>query len=204
MSRNTQELANIVKVAQDATKDLEEAHLRDIAFDKVLSHLLESEAPRPSNAVQVATSEPAAELRGQNPAPADDVFGDQQQRADAVAHYFKISPDEADTIFDLTEPEPSLVIRTGQLSKQKAKATKEIVWLVTGVRTALGEETSTEDIRKTAENYGKLDGPNFMKVLTGMQEIAVLGKRDSANRVVRMKVLGAEQAQEFARELLSR
>lgn len=203
MSRNTQELANIIKAAQDATKDVEEAHLRDIAFDKVLSHLLEVELPRPSLEKQGSADVSTAGLGEHSSTPADATLADVQQRADAVAHYFKISPDQVDEIFDLTDSEPSLAIRSTQLAQQKSKATKEIVLLLTGVRTALGEDTTTEHIRQMAEDYSKLDGPNFMKALTGMPGIAVLGKRNSTNRVVRMKVRGAEEAQEFAQALLA-
>lgn len=203
MSPNAKELANIVKVAQDATMDLTEAHLREIAFDKVLSHLLETELPRQPAVNDTSVSAETSRHREPIAAPADRVLGDVQQRADAVAHYFQVSPDEVDEIFDLTESEPSLIIRTSQLSQQRSKATKEIVLLLTGVRTALGEETNTEHIRQVAEDYSKLDSPNFMKALTGMPGIAVLGKRNSTNRVVRMKVRGAEEAQEFAQALLA-
>ena len=41
-----------------------------------------------------------------------------------------------------------------------------------------------------------------MKTLGDMQEISVLGKHGSPNRVVRMKVSGAEKAQHLAQQLI--
>ena len=112
---------------------------------------------------------------------ADGVLADTQQRIDAIARYFKISPEVVYHIFDTSEEDPKLVLSTKQLAEAKAQATREITLLVGGALTALGLQTTTSQIREVADDYGKLDSPNFMTTLTNLEEISVLGKPRSPN-----------------------
>jgi len=57
-------------------------------------------------------------------------------------------------------------------------------------------------IKSAADHYGRLDTGNFMKTLSAMPEISVLGRPGSPNRIVRMKALGAEMSQALAQRLL--
>ena len=202
MPTDTQELASLVKVAAEATKDLAEGHLRDIAFEKVLDHLLAGGGA--ASSLENRVPAPAADIGAaqQSSVPADGVLGDEQQRADAVARYFKIAPEQVVDIFDVSDQVPALKLRSTQLETPRAEATRQIALLITGVHTALGQETSTSDIKQATDEYSRLDGSNFMKTLTDMPELAVLGKRGSRNRIVRMKVRGAEEAQGLVQRLL--
>ena len=130
------------------------------------------------------------------------MFADEQQRVDAIARYFKIEPEEVGHIFDTISEQPMLQVHSGSLADSRAEAVREIALLVGGAHTALGQETSTSDIRSAADGYGKLDTKNFMKTLGAMSEISVLGRHGSPNRVVRMKVHGAEKARTLAQRLI--
>ena len=196
------DLAEIVATAKRATEELGDTDLRRVAFERVLDHLLkngessplgESANPLPNQAATpVQTTTPSA----------DGVFADEQQRVDAIARYFKIEPEEVEHIFGTTGEEPVLQVHSGGLADSRAEAAREIALLVGGARTALGLETSTSDIRSVADHYGKLDTGNFMKTLGAMSEISVLGRHGSPNRVVRMKVHGAEKARILAQRLI--
>jgi hypothetical protein len=106
-------------------------------------------------------------------------------------------------IFDTSGEEPTLVIATKYVSEAKAHATRKITLLIAGAMTALGLETTTSLVRKVTDSYGKLDGPNFMTTLTNLDEISVLGKPRSKNRIIRMRVPGAEAAQALAQQIIN-
>lgn len=200
MPTSTTELESLVTKAQEATKNLDNADLRKVAFERVLDHLLgncgdsgaaTSRRPTPPEAVAVSHQD------------ADGVLADEQQRIDALARYFKISPEDVLHIFDASEEEPKLALATRYLSQTKSHATKEITLLVAGALTALGLQTTTSRIRAVADAYGKLDRPNFMTTLANLEEISVLGKPRSPNRIIRMKVAGVEEAQVIAQGIVS-
>ena len=197
MATSTDHLARLVERADEAVRGIEDADRQRIAFDRVLVHLLNQD-----HGVPTAGSPVAAALDPAGSAVADAAFADPQQRIDAVAEYFKIDPEHVPDVFDVSDDDPSLNIRSGQLSESKANATREIALLVTGARTALGTDTETTHIRECADNYGRLDSKNFMATLTAMPELSVLGKRGSSNRVVRMKVRGAEKAEDLVKRLV--
>jgi len=88
------------------------------------------------------------------------------------------------------------------LSSSRAVAVREIALLIGGARTSLGLDTSTSHIRSAVDEYGKLDSENFTATLGAMPEISVLGRRGSSNRLVRMKVHGAERARALAQRLI--
>lgn len=198
MATSTDHLARLVARADEAVQGIEDVERQRMAFARILDHLLSTDNG-PSSKDGEAID------RGLDPgesAEPDGVFARESQRMDALAEYFKVAPEQIGDIFDVSNGAPGLVIRTAQLPESKANATREIALLMTGARTALGLETETEHIRGTADDYGKLDGSNFMKTLTGMPELTVLGKRRSSNRLVRMKVRGAEEAETLMKRLL--
>ena len=196
MPTDLDDLAEIVATAKRATEELSDADLRRVAFERVLDHLLK-------NGDSIATGEHATARPVQAPVPgADGVFADEQQRVDAIARYFEVKPEEVAHIFNTKTEEPVLQVHSGGLADSRAEAAREIALLVGGARTALGLETSTFHIRSAADNYGRLDTGNFMKTLGAMSEISVLGRHGSPNRVVRMKVHGAERARTLAQRLI--
>ena len=202
MPTDADELAGIVATAEKATEELGDADLRRAAFERVLDHLLKngdsSHMGKPATATSI---QPPTPVPTTTPT-ADGVFADEQQRVDAIARYFKIEPEEVGHIFETSGEEPVLQVHSGGLADSRADAAREIALLVGGARTALGQETSTSDIRSAADGYGKLDAGNFMKTLGAMSEISVLGRHESPNRVVRMKVHGAEKARTLAQRLI--
>lgn len=200
MPTSTRELESLVTKAQEATRNLEDADLRKVAFEQVLDHLLGNCGDGGAAPPRRSTSPEAAGVSHQD---ADGVLADEQQRIDALARYFKISPEDVRYIFDASEEEPKLALATKDLPEAKAQATREIALLVTGALTALGLETTTSQVKDVADDYGKYDSSNFMSTLTNLDEISVLGKPRSSNRVIRMKVAGAEAVQAIAERILS-
>ncbi len=202
MPTDVDELAGIVATAEKATEELGNADLRKVAFERVLDHLLKNGDSSPAGEHATATPVQVPTPVQTTTSSADGVFADEQQRVDAIARYFKIKPEEVGHIFDTSGDEPVLQVHSGGLPDSRAEAAREIALLVGGARTALGQETSTSDIRSAADGYGKLDTGNFMKTLGAMSEISVLGRHGSPNRVVRMKVHGAEKARTLAQRLI--
>lgn len=195
-------LGQLVAQARDAASVLEkeeDKELRRIAFERVLDHLLGNGGGNGS-----APSLPAVEAATEpDDDPIDGVLATEQQRVDAAARYFDIDPAEVRELFDLSGDEPALVMNSTNLPKEKAEASREIALLVCGVRTAVGLETGSQAIRDVVEAYGKLNSRHFMETLSGMTELAVLGKPGSKNRLVRMRVIGAEAARPLAQRLVA-
>ena len=193
--------ATLVAQACEAASVLSEENsdLRSLAFDRVLQHLL-GNGNGQANPATVAT---APEKPSPAREPIDSSLATEQQRVAAVARYFDIDPDGVRELFDLDGDEPELVAPSGKLPKGKADAVREIALLIGGVRTALGLETSTQHLREAAEAYKKFAPNHFMDTLCGMKTIAVLGKPNSRNRLVRMRVIGAEAARPLAQRLVA-
>ena len=202
MPTDVDELAGIVATAEKATEELGNADLRKVAFERVLDHLLKNGDSSPAGEHATATPVQAPPPAQTTTSSADGVFADEQQRVDAIARYFNIEPEEVGHIFETSGEEPVLQIYAGGLAGSRAVATREIALLVGGARTALGQDTATSHIRSAVDEYGKLDPGNFMKTLGAMSEISVLGRRGSQNRLVRMKVHGAEKARTLAQRLI--
>lgn len=192
-------LKELVETAEKATGGLEDLDLRRVAFEHVLNHLLRN------GAAAFGTNRPSgtqARPADMSVGDADGVFGHEQQRTDAIATYFKVMPNDVPHLFDVTGEIPFLTLHSSNFHTANAAATRQIALLVTGARTALGQQTTTSDIRGIVEQYGRLDSSNFMSSLANMAELSVLGKTRSSNRVVRMKVLGVDKARELAQRLI--
>ena len=191
------ELVEIVERVRVATQSLsgDEFGLREIAFEKLLEHELSlAHSSNGANLVNGKTKSTDGAV--------DAGYATAQMRADAIAQYFNIDPEEAQDIFDLSDEVPTLALPSNKIDSRRAPAVRHIALLICGARTALGLETGTVNIREAADTYDKVD-PNFMAHLTNFDKIAVRGKRSSPNRLVRMRVIGAEAAQELARRLVS-
>ena len=200
MPTDVRELKKLVRDAKQATAELENADLRRVAFERVLDHLLGNGA---DDARAASGCDPIRDTSTTTASPdADEAFADEQQRVDAIATYFKIAPDHVDHLFDASEEAPALALHSSSLDGTSAGATRQIALLVAGSRTALGKRTTTSHIREVVEGYRRLDSSNFMGTLAGMTELSVLGGARSPNRVVRMKVTGAEKARDLAQRLI--
>lgn len=199
MPSGVKELAEIVSTAKQATEELVDTDLRQVAFERVLDHLLKNGGTSSSVEAAAAVQVPASNVQATS--NADGAFAEEQQRIDAIASYFKISPEDVQHIFDVSGEQPKLSMHSNSLAVSRSEAAREIALLIAGAHTALGRETTTAHIRSAACDYNKLDPPNFMKTLGKMPEASVLGKPGSPNRVIRMKVSGVEKAQELAQRL---
>ncbi len=202
MSVRSDELKAMVDDAWAATETLSgcEPDVRQVAFERLLTHLLSGDrggAPVTGGGVE------SNGLQGASAEPLDSSYATEEQRAWAVAQFFQIGIDEVRDLFDLGDAEPFLQVGNKQLNKQKSAATREIVLLVCGARTALGLDTGTEHIREAADRHGRLDLPNFMRTLGAMEQIALRGSPGSGNRLVRLKAIGVEAARELALKLTS-
>lgn len=199
MPTSVDELASLVATAKQAIADLDSSSLQQIAFERVLDHLL-------ANSTDAASTEPkhreSVMTAATTTQSADGVLSDEQQRVDAIAHYFKILPENVQHIFDVSEEVPKLAVSSNYLADSKSEATREITLLIAGVLTALGQQTTSSYIREVADNYGKLDRSNYMTTLKELGEISVLGKPQSPNRIIRMRVTGAEAAQALAKRII--
>ena len=189
---------DLVTQALEAAGAVDDQELKRIAFEHVLDHLLGNGQGQTGGDEEV-TPTPSGSPTS---ARADSSLATEQQRIDAAARYFDIGPDQVQDLFDLRSDEPQLALHSTKLAKRKTEAVREIALLVGGVRTAVALETSTNDIQAVAKTYDKFDS-NFMATLSKMPEIAVLGKRGSQNRAVRMKVIGIEAARPLAQRLVS-
>ena len=205
MSVRSDELKTIVDDAWAATEALggcEQPEVRQVAFDRLLTHLLSSR-PSSSGSDAAATADAVASNGRQSGSsePLDASYATEEQRAWAVAQFFGVELDEARDLFDLHDAEPTLQVGSNRLSGKKSSATREIVLLVCGGRTALGLDTGTDHVRDAVERHSRLDPPNFMKTLGAMDQIALRGSPGSRNRLVRLKAVGVEAARELASKL---
>ncbi len=199
MPTATKDLADLVHQAQEATEGLDD-ELRTVAFERVLDHLLGAAG---NHRTAGTGSQGQKAGKAKRAEAADGILASEQQRIDALARYFKIEPEDVSHVFDAAEDEPKLAIPVSRLAKAKSHATREIVLLVTGAFTALGLDTTTKGIRRVADDYGKLDRPSFMTTLTNLDEVSVLGRPRSPNRIIRMKAVGAEAVRSLVREKIS-
>ena len=106
-------------------------------------------------------------------------------------------------MFELAGDEPDLVLSPGRLGDKSAPATRKVALLVTGVRSALGLDTSTAHIREAAGNLHVIDPANFNSTLSKMPELALMGASGVKSRPVRLKTAGVARARELVSELAS-
>lgn len=190
-------LQELLKSAEEAAEVIEDDELKRIAFERVLDHLLKA-----ADGDQAAETRPPAPPVNDPSPPVDGAFASEQQRIDAVAEYFGIDPEQVTDIFDMSGEDPGLTIHSSKLPGGQAPATRHIALLITGARTALGRHTDTDHLREAADDYSRLSSSNFMTTLSKMSELSLMGKRGSSKRLVRMKVRGAEEAGELAKQLV--
>ena len=191
------DLQELLKSAEEAVEVIKDEERKRIAFERVLDHLLK----KADNSQAVGARPPAPPVND-TPPPVDSAFASEQQRIDTVAEYFGIDPEQVTDIFDVSGEDPVLTIHSSKLPEAQAPATRHIALLITGARTALGRDTDTGHLRQVADAYSRLSSSNFMTTLTKMSELSLLGRRGSSKRLVRMKVRGAEEAGELAKQLV--
>ena len=190
----TQELREIVERVRAATAGLsgDDFRLRELAFKTLLEHELQQRGR------QNGAAEDDGAVGSEGRIVWD--FSKLADRAAAVGRYFEIWPDEALQLFDLSERRPALRVAADALSAAPEAALQEIALLLTGARTALGLDTGMNDIRAEAARYRCLP-PDFVDRLSNYDLIGVSTKRGSVDRIVRLKVIGSDQAEILAQRL---
>lgn len=190
-------LQKLLKSVEDAISVVEDEEMKRVAFERVLDHMLKTADLGSAAGTGAKDSLPSDE------AAADSSLATEQQRIDEVASYFGIGYEQVSDLFDLSDADPCLRFSSSVLSQDKAQGTREIALLITGARTALGRDTHTNHIRDAANDYGKLNSNHFMETLNRMPHLSLLGKHRSRNRIVRMKIIGAEEAKRLVKRLVS-
>ena len=195
MVTSTEDLQGVVKQAHEAASELlkENPELGQIAFREILDHLLTELQPPTGNGGPAAAS-----TVEESPSGIDDAYATEDQRAWAISQALQIGTDEVRDLFNLADAEPVLQMNSKRLSAKKSVATKEIALLVCSARTALGLDSGTDHIREAVDQHGRLDPSNFMKTLAAMEQIVMRGSPRSRNRLVRLRVIGVEEARGLA------
>lgn len=189
-------LVEMVEQAEEAAQAVKDPTRQRIAFVRILDHLL-------SRSPSAPVSNGSEQDRPSSQAEAVHPLGSRQQRADEVAMYFGIAPERVEDVFELAGDEPDLVLSPGRLGDKSAPATRKVALLVTGVRSALGLDTSTAHIREAAGNLHVIDPANFNSTLSKMPELALMGASGVKSRPVRLKTAGVARARELVSELAS-
>ena len=195
-------MASVVREAWLATATLDEvadAPTRQSAFLLVLEAMLRSaggrstESPVPVNGAEADSADNGR----------DDLYSTPELRMDEISLYLKIAGEQVQNLFDVKKPTPSVQVHPSQLSRAKSAATREIALLVVGGRTALGLDTSMDDVRKVVEQYRKYDATSFAKTLQSSPELVVLGELQSAKRTVRLRGIGVSAVRGLAQRLVA-
>ena len=189
------DLEELVIEAERIVATIQDPEMRRIAFGPVLDRLLAGQGANGSSAATAgngASNGPGA--AGAMDAPADGSYADAGQRADSISRFLNIDPAKALDLFDLSGEEPELQVHSARIPTAKAEGTRKIALLLCSGRTALGLETTTRHVKEAADRYGRYDAANFMDTLTTMTELAVRGRPQSSNRLIRLRVIGQEAA----------
>ena len=203
MAATAQQMKQLVQVAREAVADFEEgdADLRRIAFERILDHMLNGDAPD-------AFARNGAAI-------ADDLEDDwppktKVRRTDLVSVYFDIEPEQVAALFDLSDDEPILHLSPEQVPQSAESATRMIALLVLAARAALGLDTTIQEISEaigdhrarlpaSSELFAAFRGLEYE--LQQMREITLLGQCGRPDLVVRLNSAGVEAARKRAGEL---
>lgn len=149
-------LANAVKSVADANVPDE---LKTIAFEKAITLFAGSVAPVAAFPSSVGA---AAGLAAAQPGGGSAL--------DRLANRLRLGRDVVEAVY--TENGDTLAVTVGpdRLAKAKSTAAREIALLVAAAHQSKSDEPTTSDeIRKEAEQYDRYDGPNFASTLADMK-----------------------------------
>lgn len=186
----TADLKAIAATATEAVADMEEGALKEIAFARLLDHLL-------ADSAQPAWSfDDYGDYTFRDP---DKAIADlwprrtEQQRADAVAHYFSIEPEQAVAVFDLCGDDP--VVRSAE-----TLSSPQLALMVLGVRAALGLDSDVADLRKAAACLDASSVDGTLSSLAAAGEIVLLARDDRRDCPIRLQLCGRERAVRAVRD----
>ena len=181
------DLAGIVRRAEEGAAAAKDPELQRVAFVRLLDHLLNAPADDEASTASSVV----------------DPLGSPQQRLDEVSMYFQLEPERVNHLVDLSTPEPRLLLTPDEVPGESTVATRRIAILATAIRSALGLDTTTVQIRDELRRLERFDAPNFSTTLTSMPQVALLGESGQHSRVVRLTTAGVDEARKLVQELTS-
>ena len=180
----TTDLKAIAATATEAVADMEDGTLKEIAFARLLDHLLAD------SSLSASSFNDYGDYTFRDP---DKAIADlwprrtEQQRADAVAHYFTIEPEQAVAVFDLSGDDP--VVR-----RAETLSSPQLALMALGVRAALGLDSNIADLRKVGACSGSPTAENTLSSLAAADEIVLLAQDGDRDCAVRLQHRGRERA----------
>lgn len=132
----------------------------------------------------------------------DRAFATEVQRTDAVAMSLGLEYDEAQSLYDLSGPEPRLRMDPAKLAADRQSALREVTLLVCVGRGAVGLDSGTRHVREAAVAHQRpVPDGDFNVCMESIPDVVLRGHSDSENRLVRLRGTGVEAARELAQHL---
>lgn len=194
MSSN-KEITDILKEAAEAVAaaDLPK-ELQHVAFGKVVDLLAGT------NKVGLASKKPEPGPTSGRLKPSSDPDDPLQLMADKL----KVEVDVIGEIFEAEDGNVKLTIAPSKLEASKSSGTKQIAVLLAAARQAAGIEewTETKTIREVANDYGKVDSPNFAASIGELGDYFSFSGTGKS-RSLKMRKAGFEHAADMIKSLHS-
>lgn len=193
---STQTLRALISEAwavTDVVADQVEPATREAAFKLVLEAMLRNGASPPA--------EIAASLNGAPDEPIDPTYATPSQRTEAISSYLELSAADVDALYDVANAAPRLKDHPRFGSGTDRQIRSNIALLVCAGRTAVGQDTGTDHIRR---NIAQITGVDVDPVpfLDDMREFSLRGSADSPNRLVRLTGWGLGVARDVAQDFV--
>ena len=205
---DAERLRRIVADAWDATSpvaDQVDLETRQSAFRLLLESMLQN-GYEPAPEEPPAVDEPPPEIdQWSEPDDwsIDRAFATEVQRTDAVAMSLGLEYDEAQSLYDLSGPEPRLRVDPAKLAADRQSALREITLLVCVGRGAVGLDSGTRHVREAAAAHQRpVPDGDFNICVESIPDVVLRGHSDSENRFVGLRGKGFDAAGELARRLV--
>ena len=203
---DAERLRRIVADAWDATSpvaDQVDLETRQSAFRLLLEAMLQNGyEPAPEEPPAVDETPPTDQWPETDDWSIDRAFATEVQRTDAVAMSLGLEYDEAQSLYDLSGPDPRLRVDPAKLAADRQSALREITLLVCVGRGAVGLDSGTRHVREAAAAHQRpVPVGDFNACMESIPDIVLRGHSDSDNRLVRLRGTGVEAARDLAQRL---
>jgi hypothetical protein len=184
------EVADILMSALRAVDDSKvPADLREVAFSKAVD-LISGTGGEVAGSQQIG--QPSSPLNSSS-------GGSDGSPLERLASKLGLELETVRSVFDIDDGEFNVVVSPNKLDKRASSGTKQIALLVAAGRQGAGLDsdwTSVDEIRKFAEDFKRLDSPNFASSIREMEEEFNV-KGSPRKKEVRLSRVGWEKATEF-------
>lgn len=205
MSTIAADLKTVIAVANEAVADVEDAALKEIAYGTVLEHLLEHPP------IDAAEDDPAAPSNDAIEGSLFDEYADEewdgwpfrseQDRADAVAAYFSIAPEQTADLFDLKSEEPAVRLPWAEVPSDCRAAARKVALLVVGLRAALGLDATVNHVSDGIRAHRVPHASEHSGVVREMDEFKLLCRPGQAQPIIRLNKFGVERVRGAVTEM---